>query len=460
MRGNSTRAGGARVYLALGSNLGDRHGRLIEALDRLHTRIAIDAVSSIYQTEPWGYADQPRFLNAACAGTTDLSPDEVLAFVKSIEVELGREPTFRYGPRAIDIDVLLYDDVVIDSEHYRVPHPGLPKRDFVLAPLREIAAGVIHPVLAQSIGSLANSIDLSQVKRFALRPLKIDSRWFHWGRQTYVMGILNVTPDSFSGDGLLKTADWIAATVDRGRAMIEAGAHLIDVGGESTRPGSQTVALSEELDRVIPAIEALSRAGLGPISIDTYKAEVARQAIEAGAAIVNDVWGLRRDLDMAALIAQRNVPVIVMHNRSKPQDAAFEARLGGRYTGSHYDDLIPDIQRELLECVDVARQAGVRDHQIILDTGIGFGKTVPQNLELLDRTGDFRALGFPILIGPSRKSFIGYTLDLPPDQRTEGTAAAVAVGITRGADIVRVHDVAIMARVARMTDAIVRREKP
>lgn len=451
------RADSARVYLALGSNLGDRHGRLIEAVERLQARIAIEAISSIYQTEPWGYADQPRFLNAACAGTTDLSPDEVLAFVKSIEVEMGREPTFRYGPRAIDIDVLLYEDIVIDTDHYRVPHPGLHTRDFVLAPLADIAADVIHPVLSKSIGSLANSIDLSQVKPFALRPLKIGSRWFHWGRQTYVMGILNVTPDSFSGDGLLKDEDWIAATVDRGRAMIAAGAHLIDVGGESTRPGSQVVAVGEELDRVIPAIEALNRAGLGPISVDTYKAEVARQALDAGAAIVNDVWGLRRDLDMAALIAQRQVPVIVMHNRSKPQDAAFEARLGGRYTGSHYDDLIPDIQRELLECVAVARQAGVPNHHLMLDTGIGFGKTVSQNLELLDRTGEFRSLGFPILIGPSRKSFIGYTLDLPPDQRSEGTAAAVAVGIARGADIVRVHDVAAMARVAKMTDAIVRR---
>ncbi|HZY41515.1 MAG TPA: dihydropteroate synthase [Anaerolineae bacterium] len=447
----------ARVYLALGSNLGDRHGYLIEAVKRLQAHIAVDAISSIYQTEPWGYADQPRFLNAACAGATELSAEEVLHFVKAIEAEMGREATFRYGPRVIDIDILLYDEAVIDTDHYRVPHPGLHKRDFVLAPLADIAAAVIHPVLRQSIAALRNAIDLSQVKVFALRPMRNSGQWFHWGRQTYVMGILNVTPDSFSGDGLLKQDDWIAATVERGRAMMTAGAHLIDVGGESTRPGSQVIALGEELDRVIPAIEALARAGVGPISIDTYKAEVARQALDAGATIVNDVWGLRRDLDMAVLIAKRNVPVIVMHNRSKPQDAAFEARLGGRYTGSHYDDLIPDIQRELLECVDLARQAGVLDHNLILDPGIGFGKTVPQNLELLDRVDEFRSLGWPILIGPSRKSFIGYTLDRPPDQRIEGTAAAIAIGIARGADMVRVHDVEVMARVAKMTDAITRR---
>jgi dihydropteroate synthase/2-amino-4-hydroxy-6-hydroxymethyldihydropteridine diphosphokinase len=447
----------ARVYLALGSNLGDRHGRLIEAVARVQAHIAVDAISPIYQTEPWGCAEQPRFLNAACAGTTTLSAEDVLHFVKAIEAEMGRTATFRYGPRVIDIDVLLYDEAVIDTADYRVPHPGLPTRDFVLAPLADIAAEVIHPVLRQSIAALRNAVDLSPVKVFALRPLRVGAQWFHWGRQTYVMGILNVTPDSFSGDGLLKNEDWIAATVERGRAMLAAGAHLIDVGGESTRPGSHAVAPGEELERVIPAIEALARAGVGPISVDTCKAAVARQALDAGAAIVNDVWGFRRDPDMAALIAQRNVPAIVMHNRSKPRDAAFEAGLGGRCTGSHYDDLIPDIQRELLECVALARQAGVPDQHLILDPGIGFGKTVPQNLELLDRVGEVRSLGWPILIGPSRKSFIGYTLDLPPDQRIEGTAAAVAVGIARGADIVRVHDVEAMARVAKMTDAIVRR---
>ena len=449
----------ARVYLALGSNLGDRHGHLIEAIDRLQAHVMIDEVSSIYQTEPWGFTDQPHFLNAVCSGETTLSPEELLRFVKSIEVEMGREPAFRYGPRLIDIDVLLYGDVIISTDDYRVPHPGLPQRDFVLAPLAEIATDVIHPVLHRSIASLRDEVDLSAAQLVARRPMHVGSRWLHWDRQTYVMGILNVTPDSFSGDGLLKNEDWIAALIDRGRAMIQSGAHLIDVGGESTRPGSQAVSLDEELDRVIPAIVALMRENISPISIDTYKAEVARQALDAGASMINDVWGLRRDPEMAAFVAKRNVPVIVMHNRSKPQDAAFEARLGPRYIGSQYDDLIPDILCELNDCVMIARSAGVPEHHIIVDPGIGFGKTVAQNLELLDRTGEFKALGCPILIGPSRKSFIGYTLDLPADQRLEGTAAAVAIGIVRGADMVRVHDVEPMARVARMTDAIVRRAR-
>ncbi len=448
-----------RVYLGLGSNLGDRYGRLIEALDRLQAHVAIDAISAIYETEPWGYADQPCFLNAVCGGETELSAQGLLGAVKTIEQEMGREPTFRYGPRAIDIDILLYGTDVIDQDNVSIPHAHLHERDFVLAPLNEIAPEALHPKFDKTIEMLSVAIDLSQVKVFARRPLHVGTKWWHWGRQTYVMGILNVTPDSFSGDGLLKREDWLATVVDRGRAMFEAGAHILDVGGESTRPGSEVVLEDEELERVIPAIRALHDADLGPISIDTYKAVVAHEALDAGAVMVNDVWALRRDADMADLIAERNAPVILMHNRSKPQDAAFEARLGGRYTGSQYDDLIPDIQRELQECVDIARNAGVPDWKIILDPGIGFGKTVSQNLELLDRVGEFRTLGFPILIGPSRKSFIGYTLNLPPDQRLEGTTATVAISIARGVDIVRVHDVDMMARVAKMTDAIVRRTK-
>ena len=450
---------GQRVYLGLGSNIGDRYGRLIEAIDRLQACVSIDAISPIYETQPWGYADQPRFLNAVCGGETDVAPQELWSAAKTIEAEMGREPTFRYGPRAIDIDVLLYGEAIVEQEDFRIPHAQLHERDFVLAPLNAIAPEAVHPGLGKTAGVLSAALDLSRVRVFAQRPLRVGSRWWHWGRQTYVMGILNVTPDSFSGDGLLQNEDWLAAVVDRGGAMLAAGAHILDVGGESTRPGSEAISVYDELDRVVPAVRALREAGLGPISIDTYKALVARAALEAGAVMVNDVWALRRDPDIADVIAECGVPVILMHNRSRPQDAAFEARLGGRYTGSQYDDLIPDIQRELQDCVAVARSSGIPDWKIILDPCIGFGKTVTQNLEVLDRVGEFRVLGFPIVIGPSRKSFIGYTLNLPPDQRVEGTAAAVAISIARGVDIVRVHDVAAMARVAKMTDAIVRRAK-
>jgi len=286
--------------------------------------------------------------------------------------------------------------------------------------------------------------------------LTIGGHTFVWGSQTYIMGILNITPDSFSGDGLRQEDDPVAAAVEQARQFAADGAHLLDVGGESTRPGSEPVGAKEELARVLPVVKALAAEIDLPISIDTYKAEVAAAALDAGASLINDVWGLKADPEIAPLAAARGVPVIAMHNRSTPKSAEVQARLGGRYVGMEYDDLIEDIKRELLESVEIARQAGVPDEHIILDTGIGFGKTVPQNLELLNRTGEIRALGFPVLIGSSRKSFIGYTLDLPPDERAEGTAATVSVAITRGADIVRVHDVGVMARVAKMTDAIVR----
>jgi dihydropteroate synthase len=292
-----------------------------------------------------------------------------------------------------------------------------------------------------------------------LIPLQIGAKTFAWGSRTYVMGILNVTPDSFAGDGLLppRGGVGVGGALEQARRFLEAGADLLDVGGESTRPGSQTVTDEEELGRVIPVIDALvEEFPNAMISIDTYKAVVAEQAIQAGAHIINDVWGFRADPQIAALASKYDLPVILMHNRSKPANAQVLENLGGRYVGMEYGNLIEDVKRELMESVEIARRAGIPDEKIILDPGIGFGKTVEQNLELLNRLDEIRALGFPVLLGPSRKSFIGYTLNLPPEQRLEGTAAAVSVGIARGADIVRVHDVEIMARVARMTDAIVR----
>ncbi len=194
--------------------------------------------------------------------------------------------------------------------------------------------------------------------------------------------------------------------------------------------------------------------------MDTYKSDVAQAAIDAGADWINDVWGLRADPNMAALAAITHTPVVLMHNRSKPSEAVLQSRLGGRYIGSVYNDLIADISKELLDSVKIATRAGIQKDHIILDPGIGFGKTIDQNLELINRLDEICTLGYPVLIGPSRKSFIGYTLDLPPSDRIEGTAAAVAVGIVRGASIIRVHDVMQIVRVARMTDAITRMAKP
>lgn len=292
--------------------------------------------------------------------------------------------------------------------------------------------------------------------------LQVAGTTFAWGTQTYLMGIVNVTPDSFSGDGLAAASetDWVSAAARLAAAQVAAGAHIIDVGGESTRPGSQPVPLDEELGRVVPAIQAIAQTVAVPISIDTYKAEVARQALAAGASIVNDVWGLRLDPEMAGVVASAGAAVVIMHNRSRPKDARQAAQLGGRYVGVEYSDLLGDISLELAESVELARAAGVASDRVILDPGIGFGKTVEQNLELLYRLDELCALGQPLLVGPSRKSFVGYTLNLSPAERLEGTAAAVALAIERGADLVRVHDVAAMQRVARLADAITRGRPP
>jgi dihydropteroate synthase len=290
-----------------------------------------------------------------------------------------------------------------------------------------------------------------------MRSLTLHNHTFDWGSRTYVMGILNVTPDSFSGDGIIAQGDSVSVALSQARAFLSTNCDILDVGGESTRPGSAPVDAVAEKERVIPVIEALVREFPNAlISIDTYKAEVAEAALNAGARIVNDVWGLRADPDLARVAAKRGVPVILMHNRSNPASVEVKAQLGNAYIGAEYENLIEDVKRELMDSVAIARRAGIPNERIILDPGIGFGKTVAHNLELIRRLDEIRALGFPVLLGPSRKSFIGYTLDLPPDQRVEGTAAAVAVGITRGADIVRVHDVLPISRVVKMTDAIVR----
>jgi dihydropteroate synthase len=280
---------------------------------------------------------------------------------------------------------------------------------------------------------------------------------FDWGSRTFVMGILNATPDSFSGDGLLSQRDAVQAAVAQAESFLDAGADILDIGGESTRPGAPPVDAEEEISRVLPILRALVDAFPQAVfSIDTSKAEVANLALEAGARIVNDVWGLRADAKMAETVARHDAYLVLMHNRSQPARAEIREKLGGRYVGMTYEDLLEDVRRELMESVALAHEAEIPDEHLLLDPGIGFGKTVEQNLRLLNHLDEIKSLGYPVLVGPSRKSFIGYTLDLPPEERLEGTAAAVAIAIARGADVIRVHDVREMTRVARMTDAILR----
>ncbi len=256
------------------------------------------------------------------------------------------------------------------------------------------------------------------------------------GQRTLIMGILNTTPDSFSDGGSYTTVD---KAVVHAKAMVDAGADILDVGAESTRPGFSVVELQEELRRLLPVIRAI-REELPhiPISVDTYKAETARQSLEAGAHIINDIWGLKGDPNMAAVAAEYGCPVIINHNRH----------------AAEYVDLVSDVRSDLLQSVEIAKKAGIAPAQIWLDPGIGFAKSYEDNLDMMSHLSELVDLGYPVLLGTSRKRFIRQTLELPVDDLVEGTAATVALGIAQGCQIMRVHDVLAMKRIAKMTDAI------
>jgi dihydropteroate synthase len=312
----------------------------------------------------------------------------------------------------------------------------------VMAPTEQLFA------IASQLGGETGQRMASALAGFSapvVRKVRCRGRELALGQKTLVMGILNVTFDSFSGDGLGKD---VAAAVVLGKQMMADGADILDVGGESTRPGAEPVSLEEELSRVLPVISALAKEVEVPISVDTYKSAVARAALTNGASIVNDISGLHFDEQMPRVVADAGAAVIIMHIQGTPRDMQKNPR---------YDDVVGEISDYLEEGVHRAEAAGVARDQMVVDPGFGFGKTVEHNLELLRRLREFRCLGCAVMIGTSRKSTIGKLLgDAPPEQRLEGSAASVALAIQAGADIVRVHDVKKMVRVARVADAVAR----
>jgi dihydropteroate synthase len=359
-------------------------------------------------------------------------------------------------------------DAALSGEVYR---GGEHTTDTLICGTVRTLRRVVHNLSIQPMPGIQQlSVELKQALQ-CLQPtppgsLTLADLVCRWGQRTYVMGILNVTPDSFSGDGLLGNSSTDVSPVEnairQGLAMVEAGADILDIGGESSRPGSRPVDEATELERVMPVIRGLRAVSAVPLSVDTTKARVAAAALDAGANLVNDISGLQGDPAMAPLLAQRGAPVVIMHRRTTPTTALKVGELGGHFTAAQstnlqaLDTLMADVVRDLRCYVEQALQAGIAFERIIIDPGIGFGKARAENLYLINHLDELRSLGLPILLGPSRKAFIGYTLGLPVNERIEGTAAAVTVGILRGADIIRVHDVAQMARVARMTDSLVR----
>jgi len=348
----------------------------------------------------------------------DLSPKQA-NIIKQEMLGKGGDAAVTRG--TVDSSVEKTDVLMMGTEkQYRAVIKKLRMQPFGLARL----AGRLEEILNNLRGRKPRTLEC-QGKKITL------------GERTLVMGILNITPDSFSDGGKYGNTETALAYA---RRMETEGVDIIDVGGESTRPGYVPVGLEEELDRVLPVLRALVREVVVPISIDTTKAEVARRALEEGAHIVNDQWALRADPALAPLCAEFGVPLVMMHNRRNTE----------------YRDLMGDMVRYFEESIEVAVSAGVPRDNIIIDPGIGFGKTVEQNIEVMRRMRELACLGLPVLLGTSRKSLIGKTLNLPSEQRVEGTGATVALGIVNGADIVRVHDVKEMVRVARMTDAMVR----
>lgn len=268
--------------------------------------------------------------------------------------------------------------------------------------------------------------------------MQIGKKRFDTGQRTYIMGILNVTPDSFSDGGRFEHLD---AALRHAQDMVADGADILDVGGESTRPGHEQISVEEEIGRTVPVIEKLKQRFDVPVSIDTYKSQVAEAALKAGADLVNDIWGLKYDTQMADVIARYHVPCCLMHNREKAE----------------YHDLIPEVLEDLRECIQLAKAAGIPDEQILLDPGIGFGKTYEMNLDILKNLSALRSLNYPLLLGASRKSVIGITLDLPTGQREEGTLVTTVLGVQSGYSFVRVHDVKSTYRAIKMTEAIYKR---
>ncbi len=366
----------------------------------------------------------------------------------ALGIRRGRSLTVTLSGLSAD-DAALIQRTILTSDLPDRPASELPKPGVLSlhGPPAQLRRCMVRIAEQSQLPAPVRSLCISQLDNYLRSDYKIElnGRVLDLGSRTHIMGVLNITPDSFSDGGRFADRDRALA---HARSMASQGADIIDVGGESTRPGADPLTEEEEAGRVLPVIGQLSAEVSVPVSIDTYKASVAEKALRAGASLVNDISGLRFSPDMAKVVADHGAAVVLMHIKGTPRDMQREPV---------YDDVIGEITDYLSRSIDIALGAGIRRDRILIDPGIGFGKSLEHNLTILRRLDEFRVLGLPIVLGTSRKRFIGTVLGISdPQDRIEGTAATVAMGIERGAHIVRVHDVAQMTRVARMTDAILR----
>jgi len=451
-RALSTDAKQRLAFVALGSNVGNRQQQLCAAWRRVQDTLGrVVATSPLYETAAAYVTDQPSFLNAVVAVETALPPLEALAKLKAAERDLGRQVRYRNGPREVDLDLLYLGDERLDVDALTLPHPRIDERDFVLRPLRacraQIAAGeygLVDDALKKRWGAEYLSEDIDGEERRVWSSL---GAMVETGTKTGVMGVLNCTPDSFSDGGLHVDVD---AALRSAEAMVAHGVDYLDVGGESTRPGSSPPSLNEELDRVLPLVERLTQFKV-PVSVDTRRSEVALAARDAGAACTNDVSGGVYDADMLRALADDDQQrgVVLMHMRGEP---------GTMNSLASYEDVVAEVSVELQERVTAALDAGICPWRVVVDPGIGFAKNTEHNVALLRNLAQFkRNLGnLPVLIGASRKRFLGELAGEADASKRDAATAGACVACVPHADVVRVHDVRTAVQALKVADAILR----
>jgi len=458
------------IVIAMGSNVGDRVNTFDRALQLMKSSgLSITRHANLYETAPAYVTNQSRFLNSAIRGTTRLHPHELLKKLKEIEKDIGRTSGIRYGPRPIDLDILLYGNSKINSETLIVPHERIHERPFVLAPLVDLLGASGEDGIETSWHSLSKCsggffelwnklggesiIGTETIKRV----LPVGNRLLDWSERTLVMGVLNLTPDSFSDGGKFQQVE---AAISQAKLLISEGADIIDIGAQSTRPFAKRLSPNEELERLVPVLDEIMKIPEMDgklLSVDTFYAEVASEAVKRGAHMINDVSGGLLDPKILKAAAELRVPYVAMHMRGDPSTMQSEQNL-------HYDDVCKEVASELYAQVREAELSGIPLWRIVLDPGIGFSKKSKHNLEVIMGLESIRremgkmsigASHVPILLGPSRKRFLGEICNRAnPVERDAATVAAVTAGILNGANIVRVHNAGYGADAAKVCDAL------